>query len=128
MKVSIKHKALLLALAGAIIGFSAPVLAAEGLNRASVQDDAVFDTTAQLNEGRSAYQRGDYEKAFQVFRNIVVFGQPEVHYYLGLMYAEGLGTRKSQNLAAHWLGLAAKHRYPGAAEALNALKPAGATG
>lgn len=128
MKPSIYRKTLMTLLVGATVSCSAPLLAAEGFSSVSLPDEAVFDTSDQLKEGISAYQRGNYDEAFRVFRNIAIFGQPEVHYRLGLMYAEGLGTRKSPTLAAHWLKLAAKHNYPGASEALISLRSAGISG
>lgn len=115
-----------------ICGISGLALATSSLDGASEQDatsrSILLDSQAQLNKGRAAYNRGDYVEAFRLFRNISVFGEPEAFYRMGLMYAEGRGTRKSATLAAHWLKLAAKKNYPGAEAALASLKPVSAPG
>lgn len=81
-----------------------------------------FNVAGQLAAGNAAYSRGDYAEAFRLYRNIAVFGVPESHYRLGLMYAEGLGTRKSANQAEFWMKSAAQSNYPGAAEALSLIR------
>jgi TPR repeat protein len=80
------------------------------------------DSAAQLAIGNAAYARGNYAEAFRIYRNISVLGITEAHYRLGLMYAEGLGTRKSIRQAEYWLKLAATQNFPGAAEALASIK------
>ena len=84
--------------------------------------EVMIDSAGQLSRGVAAYNRGDYVEAIRVFRNVSVLGEPEALYRLGLMYAEGLGTRKTPVRAAHWLKLAAKQHYPGAEAALAGLK------
>lgn len=76
----------------------------------------------QLSRGNAAYARGDYAEAFRLYRNVAVLGIPEAHYRLGLMYLDGVGTRKSVRQAEYWLKLAASESHPGAAAALSALK------
>ena len=84
--------------------------------------DAAFsnrlDVAGQVGRGNAAFNSGDYAAAFRLFRNVAVLGVPEAHYRLGVMYAEGLGVRKSSRLAQYWLKLAAEQNFPGAAAAL----------
>lgn len=89
---------------------------------------ARLDAAGQLSRGNAALQRGDYAEAFRLFRNIAVLGVPEAHYRLGLMYANGLGVRKSARQAEYWLGLAARENVPGADAALASLKAVAAGG
>ncbi len=76
----------------------------------------------QLARGNAAYARGDYAEAFRLYRNIGVLGISEAHYRLGLMYLDGVGTRKSIRQAEYWLKLAASENHPGAAAALSSLR------
>lgn len=80
------------------------------------------DAANQLRAANAAYASGDYPKALKLFRNIAVLGVPEAHFRLGIMYARGLGTRQSSRQAEYWLALAARENYPGAADALAALR------
>ncbi|CAB1367347.1 tetratricopeptide repeat protein [Denitratisoma oestradiolicum] len=81
-----------------------------------------IDPARQLQAGNAAYARKEYTEALRIFRNIAVLGVPEAHYRLGIMYAEGLGTRKSERQAEYWLKLASRKNYPGAASALGKLR------
>lgn len=84
-----------------------------------------FNVAAQVKAGNAAYARGDYAEAFRLFRNVAVLGATEAHYRLGVMYANGLGTRKSARQAEYWLKLAARRNFPGAAEALASVRATG---
>lgn len=81
-----------------------------------------IDPTRQLRAGNAAYGRKEYAEALRIFRNIAVLGVSEAHYRLGIMYAEGLGTRKNERQAEYWLKLASQKNYPGAASALDKLR------
>lgn len=98
-------------------------LAANTVDSALAQHGAV-----QLALGNQAYARGEYDAAFRLYRSIAVLGIPEAHYRLGLMYIDGVGTRKSIRQAEYWLNLAAIKNHPGAAEALNSVKTSAAQG
>ncbi|MBS1191366.1 MAG: hypothetical protein H6R10_3158 [Rhodocyclaceae bacterium] len=114
------------------IGFSLPAAADGNSLGVSRQESApageAVDIKEQLRQGIAAYDRGDYDEAFRVFRNVSVLGGSEAHYRLGLMYAQGHGTPQSLNRAAYWLKLAARQNHPGATEALSALKQPGMPG
>jgi TPR repeat protein len=118
-----KPAAALLALSAALLS---PLAAAASADPAEavllVSASPSIRADAQLAEGRAAYLRGDFERAFRVFRNIAVLGITEAHFMLGVMYRDGQGTRKSAKQAEYWFRHAAQQHHPGAAEALEALK------
>lgn len=82
----------------------------------------------QMSKADAAYARGDYVEAFRLYRNVAVLGISEAHYRLGLMYLDGVGTRKNQRQAEYWLKLAASQNHPGAAATLGSLKSTEAQG
>ncbi len=63
---------------------------------------------ADFDEGRSAYQGGDYGAAFREFKNLAEKGVAEARFVLGSMYKNGQGVRQDQAEAVRWLTLAAK--------------------
>ena len=46
-----------------------------------------------LEDGSSAYQRGDYATALRLWRPLAEHGDPRVQYNLGLMYGMGSACR-----------------------------------
>lgn len=102
----------------------APAWAAESANPVVLQAE-FFDVQEQARRGIAAYHRGDYQEAFRLLSSASAVGGAEVHYRLGVMYAEGLGIPKNPNRASYWLKQAAKQNHPGAMEALAALKQPG---
>lgn len=64
-----------------------------------------------FEDGYAAYQRGDYEAAFQIWRPLALQGMPAAQYNLGLMYAEGLGVAEHGGTAVAWLRKAAELGY-----------------
>jgi TPR repeat protein len=82
----------------------------------------------QLSKANAAYARGEYAEAFRLYRNIAVLGISEAHYRLGLMYLDGVGTRKNLRQAEYWLKLAASQNHPGAAATLGSIKSTEAQG
>lgn len=117
----------------ALILFTGSSFTAVASETASVQAetsqaDEVLDVREQVQRGITAYDRGDYGKAFLLLSKTSIVGGPEAHYRLGLMYAMGLGTRKNPRLAAYWLEQAAKGNHPAAAEALATLRQSDASG
>lgn len=89
---------------------------------------AVPGGNEQLSKANAAYARGEYAEAFRLYRNIAVLGIPEAHYRLGLMYLDGVGTRKNLRQAEYWLKLAASQNHPGAAATLGSLRSTDAQG
>ena len=51
-----------------------------------------------FQDGLTAYERGDYDNAYQVFRSLAEQGHAEAQHYLGLMYEDALGVPKGRCL------------------------------
>ena len=66
------------------------------------------NTTTSVEKGIKAYDNRNYGEAFRIFSQVAVIGGPEVHFRLGLMYAEGVGTEKNISKANYWLKSAAR--------------------
>jgi hypothetical protein len=65
-------------------------------------------------DGYSAYQRGDYATAVQLWRAEVEAGDSNVQYDLGLAYLNGKGVAQDDTQAAEWFQKAADQGHPGA--------------
>lgn len=61
-----------------------------------------------FDEGVSAYNEGDYEIAYEVFRPLAEGGDAAAQLYLGLMYIHGRGVIKSQAQGLRWYQTAAE--------------------
>jgi len=55
-----------------------------------------------LNEGVSAFEKGDYKTAYEQFKPSAGRGDASAQCYLGYMYEHGLGVRKDHSEAARW--------------------------
>ena len=77
----------------ALMLFATPVVAEDW-------DDAV-----------AAYDAGDYQKAFRLFKPLAEQGDTWSQSNLGLMYANGEGVPKDDAKAAHWTRKAAEQGY-----------------
>jgi uncharacterized protein len=64
---------------------------------------------ADLVSATSAYEKGDYAKAFADFRGLAELGQPTAQFNLAVMYAKGQGARQSAIYAYAWASLAASN-------------------
>ena len=65
-----------------------------------------------LQDGLSAYERGDYGDAARLLRPLAEHGDPEARNVLGRMYELGLGVDRDLKSAVHWFELAAKDGNP----------------
>ncbi|MHC4094404.1 MAG: tetratricopeptide repeat protein [Planctomycetota bacterium] len=63
---------------------------------------------AGFDEGRAAYERGDFETALREFRPLAEQGLAEAQAFLGGMYANGLGVPRDDAEAAKWWRKAAE--------------------
>jgi TPR repeat protein len=52
----------------------------------------------EFEEGRAAYERGDYATAIKKLRPLAEAGNAEAQFYLGAMYAEGRGVPQDFHL------------------------------
>jgi uncharacterized protein len=55
---------------------------------------------SDYQKARSAYEAGDYSKAFKIFEQLSQAGNNRAQYDLSLMYLQGIGTDK--NIAQSW--------------------------
>lgn len=62
---------------------------------------------AGIDEGRWAYERGDYATAWRKWRPLADQGDAPAQFYLGLMYDEGKGVPQDYTQAVWWYRLAA---------------------
>ena len=65
-------------------------------------------------EGKAAFDKSDYETAFEAFRPLAMDENSNAQYHLGLFYRNGWGVPQDDSEAARWLRLAA---YQGHVEA-----------
>lgn len=59
----------------------------------------------------SAYQKGDFETARTLWRQLATRGDAAAQYNLGLIYSEGRGVPRNPQAAIKWWRLAAKNGY-----------------
>jgi TPR repeat protein len=57
---------------------------------------------AGLNDGKAAYDRGDYATAYKEFKPLAEHGDAEAQWRLGLMYAYGQGVTQDNAKAIKW--------------------------
>lgn len=58
----------------------------------------------QLDAGKAAFDKGDYQTALQLLQPLAGKENPEAQRMLGLMYAEGKGVKQNWQEAALWYG------------------------
>ncbi len=61
----------------------------------------------QTGAGSEAYQRGDYARAYRIWKSLAEQGNGSAQYNLGLLYHHGLGRPRQPREAAKWYGRAA---------------------
>ena len=76
---------------------------------------------APIDDGLSAYSRGDYRRAFDLLEPLADRGDVRAQATIGRMYAKGQGVGVSPGLAKSWLGRAADQGDVGAQVALGDL-------
>ena len=59
-------------------------------------------------DGLTAYDRGDYSRAFSVFLSLAAGGNANAQYNVGVMYDKGLGVSKDERPAMFWYRKAAE--------------------
>jgi len=63
---------------------------------------------SDYQKARSAYEAGEYTKAFQIFEKLSQAGDSQAQYDLSQMYIQGIGTPKSIEQGWIWLNRAAE--------------------
>lgn len=67
-----------------------------------------------VEDSFAAYEAGDHERAHPILRAYAEQGDPRAQTYLATQYERGLGTFRSEWLAARWMQRAADQYYPDA--------------
>jgi len=68
---------------------------------------AIAASADSLQDGASAFQRGDYNRALSTWRPLAVQGNPTAQNNLGIMYLDGKGVPRNTNEAVRYLSLSA---------------------
>src|SRR5208283_2769950 len=92
----------LLLFAAVLVGFAAPAYAGH-------------------DEGKAAYDRGDYAKAYKEFKPLAEHGDADAQGYMGEMYYLGRGVPQSYVKAAKWYRKAAEQGFPPAQRELGGI-------
>lgn len=58
---------------------------------------------AGFDDGKAAYDRQDYGKAFEEFKDSAERGDPQGQYWLAVLYGLGQGVPQDYSLSAKWL-------------------------
>ena len=82
-----------------------------------------YAASADYDDARSSYQKGQFEKAAQQFRQSAELGHPDAQFNLGAMYMRGEGLPKNADLAFAWIFLAAESEVPDSRAMLDKIKP-----
>ena len=64
--------------------------------------------SADFGKGVEAYKKGDYEAALDEFFDLADEGHALSQFNLGVMYSQGIGVPKIDDMAVKWFTLAAK--------------------
>ena len=76
---------------------------------------------AGFKDGKAAYDRGDFGKAYKKFKPLADRGLAEAQNILGLMYQAGQGVPKDYGEAVKWFRKAAEQGFPPAQRELGGL-------
>ncbi len=76
---------------------------------------------ADIEEAFSALDKGQFAKAFTMFRQYAEQGNAEAQYAMGILYHDGKGVTQNLQQAARWIRKAAEQELPDAQVALGNL-------
>jgi uncharacterized protein len=74
-----------------------------------------------LEDGRAAYNRGDYATALRLFRSLAEQGNADAQNDLGWAYEQGIGVQQDFKEAIRWYRLAAEQGYAPAQYSLGVI-------
>ena len=77
------------------------------MERVEVNDPAALNQMGAIH-----YQEGDYDKAFEYFKEAAELGDSRAHYQLGFMYGDGEGVEKDVEKGIHHWEKAAIGGHP----------------
>ena len=90
-------------------------------NRVAAQQQQQQIPTTPMEIAKDAYGKGDQIKALQNFLIAAKDGDKDAQYYVGVMFAEGQGTKKNLAEGIGWYQAAAQQNQPDALLALARL-------
>lgn len=93
----------------------ATVQAAEPMRVTAADPKPMPAPTETVGDGVAAYQSGDYDEAFRVWRALADIGDVRAWFYLGALYYEGRGAPRDLETARLFLNKAAAAGHPRAA-------------
>jgi|TARA_A100001037_G_scaffold162077_1_gene145830 TPR repeat protein len=71
-----------------------------------------------MEDGFAAYEAGDHQKAFRLFKAFAEQGHAEAQYNLGWMYSKGEGVLEDDVKAVYWYRKAADQGFVGGHDSL----------
>jgi len=74
----------------------------------------IFAGCAASDDPRVAFQQGDFEASYKLWKPLAIEGDPEAQNYLGVHYYTGLGVQRDHAKALRWYESAARKGYPSA--------------
>jgi len=72
---------------------------------------AATSQASDIGQGYQAYQSGDYQQAYAIWKPLAEQGDAEAQFYLGLLYRSGEGVEKNDRTALEWFTASAKQGY-----------------
>ena len=88
---------------------------------------AVLISACTENDPEQAFRKGDYDRAFELWKPLAENGDLEAEYYLGIHYYLGLGVIKNHKMARQWYEKAAVKGHPSAQLSLGTMYQDGDT-
>ena len=67
-----------------------------------------LSNASDLTQGETAYNQGDYQRAYQIFNSLAERGDAQAQTNLGFMYNQGLGVPENDKEAVRWWRAAAE--------------------
>lgn len=78
-------------------------------------------TAGPLEDGRQAYQAGDYQEALRHWQTLAGQNNPDALFNIGLLYMQGKGVKQNDRTAMEWFKQAAQYGSVDAAYNLGVL-------
>ena len=85
----------------------------------------LFVGCTDRGDPKQAFEKGDYERAFDLWRPLAEQGDQDAQNYLGIHYYLGLGTARNYALAKQWYMRAAENGHADAQRNLGLIYEAG---
>ncbi|MBT5185270.1 MAG: sel1 repeat family protein [Kordiimonadaceae bacterium] len=67
---------------------------------------------ADIDRAKQAFDEGDYNYAYDEYLMDAENGHPEAQFYMGVLYFNGVGTKKDLTEALRWYKLSARKGFP----------------